>query len=336
MPLNMFGALTARGFPAVGGLRPSYNWRHSPIREAGWGTKTIADFDKWLQEQGVKALSIKLFDEEVEFATYSELLAVVKAGRAALATPAAQAPQPEPAAVPVAWAIFTPDGNARLWGTLQPHVQKAADAEGLTVTPLYAHPAPQPAPAGVVAQLRDNSDKLALRAVFELCEATEDMPDSPADDYGLQRFRAGQRFEAKRLRRGIGTWYQDTFCGAAHMGEPAIAAALSTPVQAVPLTCAARDVLAERRRQVDVEGWTPEHDDQHSRGQMATAAACYAMRPEAKEKLPNWVPTHWPWDDEWWKPGDRRRMLVKAGALILAEIERLDRVNGITGDKQHG
>jgi hypothetical protein len=33
--------------------------------------------------------------------------------------------------------------------------------------------------------------------------------------------------------------------------------------------------------------------------------------------------------DEWWKPTNRRRDLVKAGALILAEIERLDRAAGI-------
>lgn len=38
---------------------------------------------------------------------------------------------------PKAWAIFTPEGNARIWSTFQPHVQKLADAEGLTVTPLY-------------------------------------------------------------------------------------------------------------------------------------------------------------------------------------------------------
>jgi len=33
----------------------------------------------------------------------------------------------------------------------------------------------------------------------------------------------------------------------------------------------------------------------------------------------------WPWGKEWWKPSDRRRDLVKAGALIAAEIDRLDR-----------
>jgi hypothetical protein len=86
------------------------------------------------------------------------------------------------------------------------------------------------------------------------------------------------------------------------------------------MTAAARDVLAERQRQIDVEGWTPEHDDVHARGQMAQAAACYALF----NTLP--TPEMWPWGSAWWKPTENhRRNLVRAGALILAEIERLDR-----------
>ena len=51
--------------------------------------------------------------------------------------PQAQQPAPAPVQEPVAWAIFTDAGNARMWTTFQPHIQKLADAEGLTVTPLY-------------------------------------------------------------------------------------------------------------------------------------------------------------------------------------------------------
>lgn len=43
----------------------------------------------------------------------------------------------QPQQEPVAWAIFTDAGNARMWSTFQPHLQKLADAEGLTITPLY-------------------------------------------------------------------------------------------------------------------------------------------------------------------------------------------------------
>lgn len=94
------------------------------------------------------------------------------------------------------------------------------------------------------------------------------------------------------------------------------------------------DVQAERRRQVEAEGWTPEHDDAHSHGQMARAAACYAL---AGSSAPNdgtaalLVSLAWPWDEQWWKPTSARRDLVKACALVLAEIERLDRVAASQG-----
>ncbi|MED5128982.1 hypothetical protein T6260_04505 [Pseudomonas aeruginosa] len=94
------------------------------------------------------------------------------------------------------------------------------------------------------------------------------------------------------------------------------------------------DVQAERRRQVEAEGWTPEHDDEHSHGQMARAAACYAL---AGSSAPNdgtaalLVSLAWPWDEQWWKPSTARRDMVKACALGLAEIERLDRAAATQG-----
>ncbi|CAB3681277.1 hypothetical protein [Achromobacter kerstersii] len=98
-------------------------------------------------------------------------------------------------------------------------------------------------------------------------------------------------------------------------------------------TSAARDVLAERQRQITAEGWTPDHDDQHDTGELASAAASYAQCAglqregavcENAFKAP--YVENWPWSEYWWKPStDPRRNLVKAGALILAEIERLDR-----------
>jgi hypothetical protein len=91
---------------------------------------------------------------------------------------------------------------------------------------------------------------------------------------------------------------------------------------------ALEDVLAERERQKSVEGWTPEHDDKHSKGELASAAACYATQmregPLSKGQL-FFLELRWPWSLKWWKPSNYRRNLVKAGALILAEIERLDR-----------
>jgi hypothetical protein len=89
------------------------------------------------------------------------------------------------------------------------------------------------------------------------------------------------------------------------------------------VTKAVEDVAMERARQKLVEGWTVEHDDEHSDGAMAIAAACYCM----SYGPTGGVPLAWPWDREWWKPKDRRRNLVRAAALLVAEIERLDRLS---------
>lgn len=92
------------------------------------------------------------------------------------------------------------------------------------------------------------------------------------------------------------------------------------------------DVLGERVRQITAEGWTPEHDDCHLMAEMAQAAACYALSGTPGDEAlyihgrwKNYRDLIWPFARDCWKPTDRRRDLVKAGALILAEIERLDR-----------
>jgi hypothetical protein len=84
-------------------------------------------------------------------------------------------------------------------------------------------------------------------------------------------------------------------------------------------------IRAERERQVAEEGWTPEHDDTHDAGQLAKAAGVYAMPYNGSWKL-----SEWPWELESMRfhhgtRGGRVRELVKAGALIVAELERLER-----------
>ncbi len=94
------------------------------------------------------------------------------------------------------------------------------------------------------------------------------------------------------------------------------------------------DIATERKRQIEQEGWTPDHDAAYHKGEMVKAAVAYAShatvgielkghKPETYQSVP--PPKYWPWSRQWWKPKDPRRDLVKAGALIAAEIDRLDR-----------
>lgn len=110
------------------------------------------------------------------------------------------------------------------------------------------------------------------------------------------------------------------------------------------------EIAAERRRQIEEEGWTPAHDDTHTDGSLALAAAYYASPVEIRCKWP--VPCNcreamcphvpfgtgkftwaraWPWPEEP-KKKDHRRNLVRSAALAIAEIERLDRADQKTGD----
>lgn len=100
-------------------------------------------------------------------------------------------------------------------------------------------------------------------------------------------------------------------------------------------------IAAERQRQVDVEGWTPEHDGEHDDGSLTSAARCYAHTAlcQMNSDMPTNTPPGdgWPWTRtvvaydftresvrDGWKPStDPIRNLEKAGALIAAEIDRL-------------
>lgn len=99
-------------------------------------------------------------------------------------------------------------------------------------------------------------------------------------------------------------------------------------------------IAAERQRQIDQEGWSIAHDNAHTDGSLAQAAACYALEHSTMTYRTEYgyaergegdiydVPTLWPrsWHPRYWKRKDRRRDLVRAGALIAAEIDRLDRM----------
>jgi hypothetical protein len=90
------------------------------------------------------------------------------------------------------------------------------------------------------------------------------------------------------------------------------------------------EIGAERARQIDKEGFDVEHDDEHESSEIAFAAACYAA-PEKLYRMEQFADGHsivnaWPWESEP-KRKSRRRDLIRAAALIVAEIERLDRAD---------
>ncbi len=102
--------------------------------------------------------------------------------------------------------------------------------------------------------------------------------------------------------------------------------------QAPPAVSAVELVAAERRRQIDVKGWTPAHDVEQGSGPLVAAALCYLSAPAQ--------PWCWPWAEDYWKPTpeDRTRELTKAAALLVAASEVLlprstDR--GRTQSEQH-
>lgn len=101
------------------------------------------------------------------------------------------------------------------------------------------------------------------------------------------------------------------------------------------------EIAAERKRQIEVEGWAPEHDDEHATGELSLAATAYVSTVAAGLQTISFtskplkvsgymdipMPKYWPFAPSWWKPKSLRRDLIRAAALIVAEIERLDRAS---------
>ncbi len=106
-------------------------------------------------------------------------------------------------------------------------------------------------------------------------------------------------------------------------------------ILATPALKAAYD---ERQRQIEKEGYDEKHDDEHVSGELALAASHYACPKDCREAAitidgVGWMqeqdyPYLWPWSPEDWKPtpDDRKREITKAMALLIAEYERLERL----------
>lgn len=89
-------------------------------------------------------------------------------------------------------------------------------------------------------------------------------------------------------------------------------------------TSGAALIAAERQRQVDVEGWTPEHDRTHGPYELEAAALAYVRSGDSPRPAANW-----PWAAMWWKPKDRLRNLIRAGALFQAAGEASELVSSM-------
>lgn len=82
-------------------------------------------------------------------------------------------------------------------------------------------------------------------------------------------------------------------------------------------------IKEERKRQINVLEWDAENDDRYYNGELWRAANCYAKGDKSG----------WPWDAQWWKPTNKVRNLTKAGALLQAEIDRLERIKAKIADE---
>lgn len=112
----------------------------------------------------------------------------------------------------------------------------------------------------------------------------------------------------------------------------------SSTAQAVDLGPGIHAIAAERERQLTAEGFSRESDQEYLRGELAKAATAYvqlaAMDLEAGTR--DHIAWHgpaavWPWAPEWWRPVDARRDLVRAGALIAAQIDLIDSAKAVGG-----
>ncbi|MFL4510803.1 hypothetical protein ACJ6WJ_02545 [Stenotrophomonas maltophilia] len=103
------------------------------------------------------------------------------------------------------------------------------------------------------------------------------------------------------------------------------------PAQTVDLGTGVKAIAAERERQLQAEGFSRICDQQYREGELARAATAYVQLAamdlqvgSRKHIASQEPPFFWPWAQEWWKPVDARSDLVRAGAMIAAQIDLID------------
>lgn len=251
-------------------------------------------------------------------AEYQDEGAVLLASLPAPAAPALEAP-----------ATSLRDAAANALAALE-RTQHASDADRLAAADqlraaLAAAPQAPAAPSAIATQVIENLLQLA-RIVNT---AVEDWGESFEDGSSEVTFH---KEEADKLE-GILEFFdslpdappEEDVIESGPLRAARVLRSLAAPAAPAvdALSQAARDVLAERQRQISAEGYEPEADQMYEAGELARAAATYALLATGDD---GWrVEDNWPWGMSTLKRAEPRRMLEKAGALILADMERLDR-----------
>ncbi len=193
----------------------------------------------------------------------------------------------------------------------------------------YCHDHEEPLPAYVHPC---TSQLLQLDAERILESATDDMHEDAADQI-VDADDVYEFVKAFNEKQTCTTWYSDT------SEIIVIEAERFAELVAEPSAETTASVLIrqERDRQINVEHWSPEHDDAYLGGELTDAAGFYLHHGQdsAHPVDDDGVPHGWPWDKAWWKPKSRQRNLVRAGALCLAEKDRRERAGEPTSPAEH-
>lgn len=280
---------------------------HPVVEQAGGDER--AKFEYWASDEGIYPKAVERSGNCYKLAQTQSYWMAWQA-RAALAQPSplqseqAEAERPEMSPERAAYFMRRFKSEEKLLG---PNEQAAVD---YVLSLLAQHDRI----VGALRAERDGAIKLLGQSVWQKIERlTQERDAALARVEQQERTIAGMN-EAHAKLAGL---YEAT---QAQHSVPELLVRAEDFVSGKEVPQAWLDVQAERRRQVEAEGWTPEHDDLYCAAELPRAAAAYILNGANDE-----APAIWPFSAKWWKPSTARRDMVKACALALAEIERLDR-----------
>lgn len=123
---------------------------------------------------------------------------------------------------------------------------------------------------------------------------------------------------APKVERGTGVWVKDEAASAAY--EKQVADELGDYGHDLRVL---NEIKTEREKQRG-KGFDSSHDDRYTDNELPQAAIAYALNAALPQAHVD-CPFFWPWAVQCFKPEGRRADMIKAAALLVAEIERMDR-----------